>query len=102
MYKALNVNEIPLSDVRSVVCPEHFIPEYLVIDNGDVLVKRKKKKLLTYPTFTELTYKFKYCMVLLFFPLSNYAQIEEEDLNEMYYRSFPNNDGISIVETTIR
>ena len=102
MFKALNVDEIPTSDVRTVSSPEKFLPEYLIIENGDVLAKRKNMKLLTYPTFKELTYNFKFSMVLLYFPLTSYAQInEEEDIDKLYYKTHQDSI-ISIVETSIR
>ena len=90
-YKNL---EIPLSEDDGV-CSCKKLPEYIICKNGDVLKKRRKKKILILPTYRS-EYNIMYSKCLLFLPIVSEAELITTDLKEMYEQQ--NNDGQLLVE----
>ena len=56
------------SDIQTAFSSEIFLPEFIILVNGDVMQLRKSKKILTFPDFEKNSPQFQYRQVLLFSP----------------------------------
>ena len=101
LFKALEVDDIPMRDESCAANLEDFLPEYLVIANGDFLEKRKNKKVLIYPIFKRCSYNFKYSMALLFASLQDESDLEEH-LEDIFLKMSDENVRMTSLESTIR
>lgn len=74
---------IPDSQDKALV-EELFLPEILVMENGDVLVKRKNMKILSYPAFDEESLKYKHVMLMLFSMHGHSDGIPSDQIETLY------------------
>ncbi len=79
------LDEIPISaEKSSVVDNEHF-PDYIITGDDDVMVLRKKSKILKTSDFDPDSYEEKFSSVLLYyFPLNSLEDMTAEAVNRFY------------------
>lgn len=65
--------EIPTSETPSV-CSDKNLPQFILCTNGDVLQKRKKRKVLSVP-ITKTVREFRYSKSLLFLPIRSELEL---------------------------
>ena len=65
--------EVPTSDTPSV-CSDKNLPQFILCTNGDVLVKRKKRKVLSVP-ITKNVREFRYSKSLLYLPIRSELEL---------------------------
>ena len=73
--------EIPLSE--DVAINRNKFPEFILCHNGDVLKKRKKKKILILPNFLS-DYNRIYSKCLLYLPIESEFELKMGDIKELY------------------
>ena len=74
--------EIPISDTPSV-CSNKNLPELILCTNGDVLMKRKKRKLLSVPS-TKTVREFRYSKSLLFLPIRSELELKGKGCDDRF------------------
>ena len=74
--------EIPISDTPSV-CSNTNLPEFILCTNGDVLMKRKKRKLLSVPT-PKTVREFRYSKSLLFLPIRSELELKGKGCDDRF------------------
>ena len=74
--------EIPISDTPSV-CSNTNLPEVILCTNGDVLIKRKKRKVLSVPNPKTLR-EFRYSKSLLFLPIRSELELNGMGCDERF------------------
>ena len=91
--------EILLSDEKLLCFDEEneFLPEFIMLENGDVMKKRKNEKLLVYPKFEKESPEYMYAMVLLYTPFKDETEIISPNmtLKQKFNEKFKNNDNLS-------
>ena len=86
--KSLEVSEtysnipIPESDTRTI-CSDGKLPEYILCNNGDVLKKRKERKILIVPQTNTLR-EFMFCKCMLFLPIQSEDALQADNLVTAY------------------
>ena len=86
--------EIPLSE-DAAICSCKNLPEYIICKNGDVLKKRRRKKVLILPRYRS-EYNLMYSKCLLFLPIQSEVELITSDLKELYEQR--NEEGKMLVE----
>ena len=86
--------EIPLSE-DAAICSCKKLPEYIICKNGDVLKKRRRKKVLILPRYRS-EYNLMYSKCLLFLPIQSEVELITSDLKELYEQR--NEEGKMLVE----
>ena len=82
LSKTYDSLEIPGSDVECL-SGNGTLPAFIVCNNGDVLKKRKKKKLLTFPRLKS-SFEEMYSKCLLFLPIKSEEVLLEPNLKERF------------------
>ena len=75
-------SDIPLSDQPSI-CSRANLPEYILCRNGDVLCKRKKRKVIIVPT-TKTGREVMYAKSLLFLPIRSELELKGTGCEDLY------------------
>ena len=80
----LNV-QVPLSDVKCVSSDleEDKLPQFILCRNGDVLRKRSKPLILSFPK-TKSCYEEMYCKLLAFYPLNSEDDLDDGIIDDKY------------------
>ena len=78
------LDRIPNSDCNSV--DGRKLPEYILCQNKDCLILRKKPKVLMYKSFEGDTYDYRYGQVLLFTAQRSYENLTAAVVEELYER----------------
>ena len=65
--------EVPISDTPSV-CSNKNLPQFILCTNGDVLIKRRKRKVLSVP-IPKSVREFRYSKSLLFLPIRSELEL---------------------------
>ena len=88
--------EIPFSQTLMITNEENnekkYLPEYILIENGDVLKLRKRSKMLVYPNFKKGTREYNYSMTMLFWPFKTESElqgIQMTKVEEIKLKVFP-------------
>ena len=76
------IEKIPLSDVECIAGGE-CLPTFLLCNDGDVMKKSKKRRVLTYP-YPGTSFEMMYSRLLLFYPLKDEGELFENNLMDMY------------------
>ena len=94
--------EVPLSEIQGVASMEEnlYLPEYLLLKNGEVMKKRPRQKVLTYPRFPECSYEESYSRLLLFYPLECEEELLSGNIRDLICQT--NDDNENIVEKNER
>ena len=95
--------EVPLSTVECVSSSSEetlFLPEYLLLTNGDVMKKRSTQKVLTYPRFPKCSYEDTYSKLLLFYPLGCEEELLSGNIRDLLHQT--NDDNENVVEENER
>ena len=79
---------IESSDVQYVCDSTKILPMYILCRNGDVLKKKKRRKVLVYPSFKQNTFSHMYCRVLLFYPLQSEEEILDDGIDRKFFHTF--------------
>ena len=78
---------------KSIVEDAPF-PEIILCTNGDVMLKKKKFKIIKYPTYQSETTDYKFSKVLLYFyPLPSYDELNENTIEEFFNKSSMGRNG---------
>ena len=79
------IEDIPLSSDKSVIEEAEF-PDYVLIRNQDkdVMKKRTKSKILSYPYYDGDSYEYRHSKVLLFFYPVDLEDLKEATINNLY------------------
>ena len=91
--------EIPISDEPSV-CSKTNLPEYILCTNGDVLLKRKKRKVIIVP-IPKTERDFKYSKSLLFLPIRSESELNGTGCEDRF-KEVDGDQGALIVELNER
>ena len=83
--------EVPLSEVKCVQSSE-FIPEFLVLGDGEIMKKRKERKILAYPSKHKTLYDAMYTRLLLFYPFQSEEELLLSDLADIYRKTNSENE----------
>ena len=75
-------SEIPGSETECV-CGDETLPAFIICTNGDVLKKRKKMKVLTFPK-PRSKYDEMYSKCLLFLPIMSEEELLDQNLEERF------------------
>ena len=78
--------EIPLSE--DVAINRNKFPEFILCHNGDVLKKRKRKKILILPNFLS-DYNRIYSKCLLYLPIESELELKMGDVKELLFKGVP-------------
>ena len=90
------MDKIELSDVESIRGNEK-LPELVLIENGDVLQKRKQPKILKYPEYSNDSFEFRHSQVLLFHKIERKEDLcEKQKVEDMFILCDDN--GVNVVE----
>ena len=95
--------DVPSSTVECVSSPSdetHYLPEYLLLTNGDVMKKRPRQKVLTYPRFPKCSYEHSYSNLLLFYPLGSEEDLLSGNIRDLLSQT--NDDDENVVEVNQR
>ena len=85
-----------MSDVESIRGNEK-LPELVLIENGDVLQKRKQPKILKYPEYSNDSFEFRHSQVLLFHKIERKEDLcEKQKVEDMFILCDDN--GVNVVE----
>ena len=80
-----NIDNISNSEHQTSIIEESPYPEFVICENGDVLKKRKKFKVLKYPFYDPDSFDYKHSRVLLFYyPLAGVEDINEGNIDVLY------------------
>ena len=74
--------EIPISETPSV-CSNTNLPEFILCTNGDVLMKRKKRKLLSVP-IPKTMREFRYSKSILFLPIRSELELNGKGCDDRF------------------
>ena len=91
--------EVPQSTIESVFSSEEeqlFLPEYLLLSNGDVMKIRSSPKVLVYPRFAKSSYDDIYSKLLLFYPLKSEEELLTVNLRDLISQT--NDNDVNLVE----
>ena len=79
------IEDIPLSSDKSVIEEAEF-PDYVLIRNQDkdVMKKRTRSKILSYPFYDGDSYDYRHSKVLLFFYPVELEDLKEATINNLY------------------
>ena len=102
MFKLLNREDIEIkpSEIPSAFSKDEFLPEFILTHHGEVLKIRSVPKLLAYPCYEDNEAKFCYMKVLLFFPLREDPENDEDVFS--LYRRCDGRDGNGANETIVQ
>ena len=90
------MDKIELSDVESIRGNEK-LPELVLIENGDVLQKRKQPKIIKYPEYSNDSFEFRHSQVLLFHKIERKEDLcEKQKVEDMFILCDDN--GVNVVE----
>ena len=76
------LHKIPSKEVPSVLCGEN-LPELVICQNKDVLVIRKKPKVMMYQEHEPDSFDFKFSQVLLFSVVDKFEDLTPERVEEV-------------------
>ena len=89
-------NNIPVPESEEkCVSSDAYIPQYLILNDGEVMKKRKSRKILVYPKTFKSAFDKMYTQLLLFYPIVSEELLNYESMIDMY--SEYNEDGETIV-----
>ena len=91
--KMFKDTEIPVSEDEAV-CSSENLPNFILCKNGDVLKKRRRKKILVLPNYRS-EYNTMYAKCLLFLPIISENELIAGDLRNLYEKL--NEEGVNIV-----
>ena len=93
LYKAYEdkVDLIEQSDKCSVITKDP-LPELVLLNNRDVMRKRKEPKVLCYPEFDPESYEYRYSQVLLFSMIESYEGLSQAIVEEKFSEVDDNGD----------
>ena len=80
-----SIEKVPLSEVECIDGHGEFLPTLLICQDGDVLKKCSKQKVLTYP-LPKTNFEIMYSRLLLFSPLKSEEELYENNLHDMYHK----------------
>ena len=79
------LDKIPSSAIQSLVGVDK-LPELIICSNKDVLVIRKKSKILIFNSFEQHSYDYKFSNCLLFSAIERFEELTPESVEEIYER----------------
>ena len=92
-----NMDTISNSEHQASIIEGTPYPDFVLCENGDVLKRRKRFKILKYPSYDPESFDFKHSKVLLFYyPLRGLEDITEENIDDFY--ESVNGDNLKMVE----
>ena len=92
------LEEIPISAEKSSVVDNEQFPDIIITGDDDVMVLRKKAKILKTSDFDPDSYEEKFSSVLLYyFPLNSIADLTEETVERLYNERWPGDRSLSKV-----
>ena len=68
------------------------LPELVLLNNRDVMRKRKEPKVLCYPEFDPESYEYRYSQVLLFSMIESYEGLSQAIVEEKFSEVDDNGD----------
>ena len=92
------VEKIPVSTNKCLLSSQDFLPQYILVRNGDVMQLRRNPKILKHIEFNRDTYDFKYHSVILYTMIENYDDMKDRHFVEERFESRSENNEDKIVE----
>ena len=91
------INDIPMESTSSVT--NEPLPDFIITGHEDVMVKRKKAKILKVKDFDKGSYEDKFSRVLLYYyPLNSLDDMTEQSVERLYDERCDENQELSKIE----